>query len=250
MQDIRSRIGRFAKEHPGHAIQDFTTAGIQSWLDRLKRRNGKPVSPVTRKNFAVVLGGLFEWSRKRGVIRENPCRDIERDGGRKSEGVEFWTPEEAGKLLAAAGNTVKPALVIGLFCGLRTAELCRIQWRHVNLEAGHVEVGADIAKTSSRRLVPIPANAQGWLKAHRGKAEAQIYPEHSTTLPKRISEACEGAGIRRIPNGMRHTWVTYRVALTGDVSRVALEAGNSPAVIHQHYRGLATKEQGWNYFLV
>lgn len=248
LEDIRSRIGRFAKDHPGHAVQDFTTAGIQSWLDRLRQRNGKPVSPTTRKNFAVVVGGLFEWARKRGVIRDNPCRDLERDGGKKSEGVEFWTPEEAHKLLAAAGDIVKPAVVIGLFCGLRTAELCRIKWRHVNLEAGHVEVGSDIAKTASRRLVPIPPSAQAWLKAHRGKPEAPIYPEHSTTLPKRISEACEAAGIRRIPNGMRHSWVTYRVAVTGDVSRTALEAGNSAAVIHQHYRGLATKDQGEAYF--
>jgi hypothetical protein len=53
-----------------------------------------------------------------------------------------------------------------------------------------------------------------------------------------------------VANGARHSWVTYRVALTGDVARVALEAGNSPTVIHSHYRGLAKEDDAKRFFAI
>jgi hypothetical protein len=34
---------------------------------------------------------------------------------------------------------------------------------------------------------------------------------------------------------LRHSFISYRVAETADVSRVADEAGNSVAIIRQHY---------------
>ena len=39
-------------------------------------------------------------------------------------------------------------------------------------------------------------------------------------------------------NGLRHSYISYRLTLTGDVNRTALEAGNSPAIIHRHYHAL------------
>jgi len=39
-------------------------------------------------------------------------------------------------------------------------------------------------------------------------------------------------------NAMRHSYISYRVAETQKVAQVALEAGNSPQMIFQHYREL------------
>lgn len=248
LQDVRSRVGRFVAEHPGKALSDFTTADVQAWLDKLKREDGKPVSPVTRRNFATVLGGLFEHYRRRGNLSENPVRDVERDSGRNGAEVEFWTPDEAKRLLAAVPDVAKAALVVGLFCGCRTAEITRLRWGAIDFAAGHIEIGSSIAKTQSRRLIPLCPAAVAWLAPLRGRPEDPIYGEHATNLPKRVSEAAEAAGVRRIPNGARHSYITFRVAETGDVARVALEAGNSPSMIFGHYRGLATAEQAKEYF--
>jgi hypothetical protein len=43
-------------------------------------------------------------------------------------------------------------------------------------------------------------------------------------------------------------WTSHRIAETGDVARVALEAGNSPTVVHSHYRGLAKKTDAEAFF--
>lgn len=42
--------------------------------------------------------------------------------------------------------------------------------------------------------------------------------------------------------------ITFKAALTGDVAKIALESGNSPAVVHQHYRGLAIEADARAFF--
>ena len=56
------------------------------------------------------------------------------------------------------------------------------------------------------------------------------------------------AKVRRIANGARHSAITYKVASTGDVARVALDCGTSPTVIHSNYKGLATPEDAKAFF--
>jgi hypothetical protein len=56
------------------------------------------------------------------------------------------------------------------------------------------------------------------------------------------------AGFELPQNCFRHSFISHRVAQTGNVAETALEAGNSPRVIFQHYRELFTKEEGEAWF--
>jgi hypothetical protein len=38
-----------------------------------------------------------------------------------------------------------------------------------------------------------------------------------------------------------HSYISYRIAEVKNAARVALEAGNSPAIIFRHYRKLVTE---------
>jgi integrase len=51
-------------------------------------------------------------------------------------------------------------------------------------------------------------------------------------------------------NALRHSFITYRVAETQNVAQVALEAGNSPRMIFQHYRELVTPEEAKRWFAI
>ena len=51
-------------------------------------------------------------------------------------------------------------------------------------------------------------------------------------------------------NALRHSFISYRVAQTQDVSRVALEAGNSPGMIFKHYRELVREADGKKWFSI
>jgi len=51
-------------------------------------------------------------------------------------------------------------------------------------------------------------------------------------------------------NGLRHSFVSYRTADIQNVAQVALEAGNSAATIHKHYRELVTKGDAVAWFSI
>ena len=51
-------------------------------------------------------------------------------------------------------------------------------------------------------------------------------------------------------NKFRNSYISYRVAVTHDVAKVALESGNSPRIIQREYLELATEEDGKRWFSV
>ncbi len=248
LDDLRYRLGRFASDHPGMALGDFTTASVQSWLDRLTGKAGKPLSAQSRRNFTTVVGGLFEFHRCRGAIPDNPVADVERETIRRVEDVAYWKPDEVKALLEHIAPEAKAGLVLALFSGLRSSEVCQLLWSNVDLNQKHVAIRADIAKTASRRLVPIPDNARAWLRSLVGPQDARVFEGQPDRFSRLVSAACKTAQINRVKNGARHSAITYRVALTGDVARVALDCGNVAEIIHKHYRGLATEAEARAFF--
>lgn len=248
--DVKARLGRFVVDHPGATLDMITPRSMQAWVDGLKREDGKPMSGLSKRNFATVIGSFLDHHRRRGRIADNPASDIERPTVRKSGDIEFWTAAEVEKLLAVIDPAARPALAVALFAGCRTAEITRLTRSDFDLEGGHIAIGRDKAKTASRRLVPILPNLREWLAPFASATpDAPLWAGgHPDRFVKLVSAACRTAGVRRVENGARHAFITHRVAETGDVARVALEAGNSTQVIHGHYRGLCRPEDAKAYF--
>ena len=47
---------------------------------------------------------------------------------------------------------------------------------------------------------------------------------------------------------MRHSFCSYRMAEVKNAAQVALEAGNSPRMIFEHYRELVTEDEAKEWF--
>ena len=133
---------------------------------------------------------------------------------------------------------------IGLFAGLRVAEIKALDWRDVDLAGGFIHVGAKISKTRSRRLVPILDNLQAWLQPIAKPSGPIVERE----LRYRHEAARERAGIKEWPeNCMRHSFVSYRLAATGNAAQTALESGHDQAVLFAHYRELVRPKDAERY---
>ena len=63
-----------------------------------------------------------------------------------------------------------------------------------------------------------------------------------------MRDAAAKAKVEWKVNGLRHSFITYRLAATKNVAEVAHEAGNSPTMIFRHYRELATPAQAEEWF--
>jgi integrase len=115
----------------------------------------------------------------------------------------------------------------------------------VDFERRTITIRAGQAKTASHRIVPVSENLAAWLLPHK-KASGPIV---------NAVEPCRGAtaltkelGTRWPQNVLRHSFISYRLAQVKNVPQVALEAGNSPAIIFKHYRELTTEDQAQEWF--
>jgi integrase len=125
-------------------------------------------------------------------------------------------------------------LALGGFCGLRSAELERLEWRDIDWEHRLVEVNAAKSKTASRRHVKICDALLAWLEPYRGNT-GRIVPRG---LQGRLLADRKRAGLTSWPsNGLRHSFASYHLAMHDDAPKTSLELGHmSPKMIFQHYR--------------
>ena len=174
--------------------------------------------------------------------------------------IEVFSPAELQKLFAACLTPVKergkwrtreemiPYLAIAAFCGLRAAEIQRLDWSEIHLVGPErfVEIKAGNAKTASRRTVPINDNCAAWLERY-AKPSGPII-NLSRADKQLFLYLAEKSGVPWKHNGLRHSFISYRLALVKDVGQVSLEAGNSPQMVFKHYRQLVRESEAKEWF--
>ena len=79
------------------------------------------------------------------------------------------------------------------------------------------------------------------------------YRDGGSGVCRRVRQeaATEGEEVKEFKwkhNGLRHSFISYRVAVIKNVAQVALEAGNSPAMIFSNYRELVTPQDAKAWF--
>ena len=244
IDDLRARLNRFAKTFAVD-IGSITTANVQGWLDGLK------LSPRSAKNFRGALSTLFKFAEARQYIPKNtnPVLRTENVSLNGDGPIEIYTPAQILLLLQNASKDFLPFLAIGAFAGLRAAEIERLEWKQIDFAGGFITIEAKNAKTRSRRIVPILPNLAQWLTHYR-KRRGKVWTGSERDLLDARAEAVKAAGVEWKDNGLRHSFISYRLADIQNAAQVALEAGNSPAMVFKHYRELVKPEAAKAWFAV
>lgn len=228
-------------------VAEVTPTLVSQWLAGLQ------LSERTRRNYRDALGFLCRWCALAGYIPKgtNWLENVQKYSARKIGEIEIYTPEEIAKLIEHADDAMLPFIVIQAFAGLRHAEVARLDWNEIELSAtageSFIEVTLAKSKTGERRLVPIQDNLKSWLAPHK-KERGPVCKFANTT--KQLLKIAKDAGVEWKHNGLRHSFISYRVAATADVPRVADEAGNSVAIIRQHYLRRVKPSEAARWFSV
>ena len=130
---------------------------------------------------------------------------------------------------------------------MRSAEIERLVWTDIRLEARHVVIDREKAKTASRRIVPMTDNLAAWLAPYAGQ-DGKVWPLGHEALYDTQRETSVLAGFKWKKNALRHSYASYRFALTTDAGRVAGEMGNSHQIVHSNYRELVTPADAERWF--
>jgi integrase len=210
-----------------------------------------------------LVNTLFKFAIKRGYLPKDHDEMSGVETATVDSGeIEVFSPAELQKLFAACLTPVKergkwrtreemiPYLAIAAFCGLRAAEIMRLDWSEVHLTGTEkfVEVKAGNAKTASRRTVPISENCAAWLERYAKPSGPVI---NLSRADKQLFLYLAGkSGVKWKHNGLRHSFISYRLAVVKDVGQVSLEAGNSPQMVFKHYRQLVRESEAQEWFAI
>lgn len=258
--DYGSRLGRFREAFEGRAVASVATVEIDSWLSALKNRrktkeghveSADAVSPQTRKHYRAAVAAFFAWA----TPRRNPVLEIEAPQVEDPD-RDHYTPEEAKTLLdwiLANDPNLLPPVVLGLFCGVRTAERERLDLSIIDLaepnREGEFILRRGKGRTGRARAVPLPPAAKAWLLA-QGRREGPVMNTGLRVYHDRLSSAHEKAGVRKIENGFRHSFATYRGAILRSSDRLKDEMGNSSAIVDRHYRDARLRSEAEKFFAI
>ncbi len=267
IKDLTLRLGAFANNFQLR-ISSVSGKQIEEYIRGLKtlgrdEKQRRQLSGRTQNNIRRLVSTLFKFAIKRGYL---PKDHDEISGVEKatvdSGEIEVFSPAELQKLFAACQTPVKergkwrtreemiPYLAIAAFCGLRAAEIMRLDWSEIHLVGSErfVEIKAGNAKTASRRTVPITDNCAAWLERYAKSSGPVI--NLSRADKQLFLYLAEKSGVPWKHNGLRHSFISYRLAVIKDVGQVSLEAGNSPGMVFKHYRQLVRESEAQEWFAI
>ena len=250
--DLDTKLKKAARAFSGQ-IREIRADDIDAWLSGMTEASGR-----TKNNYRMALLTLFSYARdKRHLPREERTEaEFSTRYDDKGGNIGIYTPKQFRVLLTNIDERFLPFVALGGFAGLRSIEILRLDWQDIWFDKGVIEVGKDKAKTATSRLPPILPALEAWLIPH-AKSSGRVIPNvrdefHFTRRFKAATDKlidAEGRSlVRMVHNGLRHSFCSYRLAVTKSAAQVALEAGNSPKMLFENYRELVTEKDALAYF--
>lgn len=253
VEDLTSKLNRAAKAFDGE-IRDIRAVDIDKWLDGMDDAGDR-----TKNNYRMAMVTLFSYARDKNFLprgEQTEAEFVTRHDGKKGGSIGIYTPQQFATLLHYVEERFLPFVALGGFAGLRSIEILRLEWKDIWFAKGYVEVGRDKSKTATRRLAPICPALEQWLKPY-AKKDGLVLPDirnevHFTRLfaaaKSTLNDEKGKPRVELVHNGLRHSFCSYRMAVTKSAPQVALEAGNSPKMLFEHYRELVTEAEGKEWF--
>lgn len=255
-------LREFSETFPGHAVCDLTKQHLDTYMAKFAK-----AAPKTRNERRGVVKMFLGWCVEQDFLA--PTHRLLEASQLKHENadvetIECYSASELRLMLEAADTDLRPVIALAGLGGLREKEILRLTWADIFRVPGHIEVGALKAKTRSRRLVEavclterdkegheykLPASLFQWLEPYRERTGA-IWGKGYHKFHEEFARLRGDLEIPHRRNGLRHAFVTFHYALHADEGLTAKQAGNSPAMVHKNYKGLATAKEAEAWFAV
>ena len=235
------RWRKFAKKFGQRQFGEIEPGEISVYLDEVAKH------PGSRHNHRRAIVRLYNLAihnktsegKTASWCRENPALDCD-SVKRAAPEPGILKPEEVIALLSHADKyRLAPYIILGTFCGLRVAELQRLDWTAIDFTDRTIKITPEITKTKSRRVVDIGDASAAWLAPYVKKSGAVV---DTVALRERLLELRKAAGLKRWPNNaMRHSFGTYALQAWQDAAKVAMQMGNSARVCETHYKAAGSR---------
>lgn len=256
-------LKRFREQFGQTPISRLTPDDINEWLDNATTvMDGVivPVSLKTRAHYWSTSIKVLRHAAEKGLLRRFDFTRIKKPRFRRKTTVDFYTLDELRMILDGLVRHPEFDLlgyvVLGLFCGLRSEEICdpggdkpALMWRHINFDERSISLDSRIDKKGYRRFIQnAPDVAWAWLELAR-KDDGPVAPQG---LRRKVRKFFKKIGVAFRPNGLRYSCATYYANGTqSEHMTAALLRHQGTGMLLQRYLGhenpqgyMATKARG------
>ncbi len=242
LQNLQWSLRKFTQKFPG-PILEVTGPDVDAWIRSLY------TAVSSRKSMLRIIKTFFAFAKEQNYLpadRRSVLEQIKLYAVKSTGDTAIFTPEQMEKVLHNAPPSLVPIFAIAAFAGIRMAEIDRLDWSAIDLDRRIIELRAGQTKTASRRVIPISDNLYAWLAPLPRVGKVVL----NSTQHVDMSRLSRALGIGWPQNVLRHSFITYRIAIVQSADQVALEAGNSATVIFKHYRELTTPDVAEKWFSI
>lgn len=254
LQGYKLTLKSLLNEIGAENARELTPGQIEAAFRKLAKVGGAKRRPLSHRSLTYALTALrqcYKYGQREGWLSVNPAQLAKVPGKpKKVRQSRRWTVEELQQFRAsvdaaygdatrlAAEPWVPVAMRLAL-CGLRRSEVLGLDWRHVDFEAGVIEIVASRTATgtnretalsgpkteNSRRTVAVEALHEGTKKALRALwlqqgrpvdglviRDAAGEPVHPDTFSWRFKALCREAEVP-FPGAIHATRHTLATAL-------------------------------------
>lgn len=179
----------------------------------------------------AILHSIFAFGKRRGWCADNPVDMVDAPSVAEKEIVPL-SPQQVQELEHACclpqHADMRLSLHLLTYCGLRPAEVARLQVQDIRWEEGEVVVRPVVSKTGGGRVVPLR-------RQNRLRGVPRVIPRNWQNRWRALRRAA-GFRHRWQPDVLRHTFATYHALCFKNLPELQLEMGHgSLALLRTRY---------------
>lgn len=259
LRTYKTELDAFLAIHPALSMLEITEEILTKWVFRKVRPSGKKdlqePAPRTLNNRITTWITFLNRARDWKMLPANDKHPAEllRKPVIPDVGKKILTIHQGERMLAAIRKKtpkLESFFIIAGWLGLRPSECQRLRWELFDWEKGYLHVDITVAlKTSQERYVPMDVAVKKRLRELYDQNQRLKKPRKKACLHRSremLSQLARDEKILAVwdPDILRHSFCSYRLAVTQNINQVAEEAGNSPPIIRKSYRKPVLPEEG------
>lgn len=244
LRDYRSAFrAHWTPEFGSIPLDRITLEHLQRYVaDRLEQG----VSARRMADVIIPLKTMFKWAVKWNYLKSSPAADLEKPKFDTPE-TDWFTADEAQKLLAAMDPYWRPLFMTMFMTGVRPGEAIALRWKDLDLDHSLLNVHFTLDRgvllrpktDNARRRIPMPPELVRALREHRKSSPTNpaglAFVMAETALPIDLSNlrnrvfhpALKRAGLRRIRlYDIRHSYAAWMISLNVEPLQLSKNMGH------------------------
>ncbi len=255
VERIKAKLSARAQDKRAHGARR-KLAEMEADAEVIAKRIAR-TGPRAANKALEHLRRMYRFAVAKKYCVSNPCDLVKTlkptkpklsSGAKKTKAKVVYTPAQVARLVEAAPEEYRAALLVLAYAGLRIGELAALEWDDLELDQRRLHVSKQIESCTGEvtepkteagvRYVSLPGLVVTALRKHQlrtrlASGSTLVFPYHMRRFRSGVFfPAIRRAGLHRIKlHDLRHTAASIMIAAKVDIACVSAQLGHANVAI-------------------